>query len=501
MRDGNFTETTAARQRSLLFVILGLACFWQTFRYSNYFSLFSFSRQVHNAEAWFSLFMILAFAVALLLLFANSRLKSPGFWEPFVVPLSCLPALLTLAHGVLPMLWEGPLSVAVFSAELVAQACALSLLLLEWTRCLAARFDLISKECILCVTASFALEFFLATFCALFAESAVALAVVTMPASGACLALVWRQGGGARSGLSEGAGSEDGRASRKASRSLVVLMAAVAVFFFLTLSISGAINSSELNPLSKASDASKHVATIAAMIAFAVLVLFCDSWQKRYYLGWLLFSVVFLTGLFLIGFFPPGTAAALAGNVLATASRGCFELLLFLLVLANAQTRSIGLFATMFFLAPESVASVVSRSVLPGFFSWMSWTFVDYAALLSVVCSVVFVVLMLALLVVELFKRIESEEKGLDAGGHGGEDRSHRGSFEEALSFLDLTAREKVVAEALLRGYSAERIADDESLSVNTVRTHTKNIYRKLDVHSRQELIDLVEGFADGAQR
>lgn len=38
-------------------------------------------------------------------------------------------------------------------------------------------------------------------------------------------------------------------------------------------------------------------------------------------------------------------------------------------------------------------------------------------------------------------------------------------------------------------------IAELLFVSENTVRTHSKRIYVKLDVHKRQELIDLVERF------
>lgn len=50
----------------------------------------------------------------------------------------------------------------------------------------------------------------------------------------------------------------------------------------------------------------------------------------------------------------------------------------------------------------------------------------------------------------------------------------------------------------MFRGYSAKRIAEIDCVSLNTVQTHTRNVYRKLGVHSRQDLIDLVEGSAEG---
>ena len=56
-----------------------------------------------------------------------------------------------------------------------------------------------------------------------------------------------------------------------------------------------------------------------------------------------------------------------------------------------------------------------------------------------------------------------------------------------------LTPREVEIAELLYKGRSIPYIRDRILLSKNTVSTHTKSIYRKLDVHSRQELIDLID--------
>lgn len=56
-----------------------------------------------------------------------------------------------------------------------------------------------------------------------------------------------------------------------------------------------------------------------------------------------------------------------------------------------------------------------------------------------------------------------------------------------------LTPRECDVAEYVYRGYSAKRTAELMNLTLNTVQSHTRKLYRKLDIHSRQELIDLVD--------
>jgi DNA-binding CsgD family transcriptional regulator/MFS family permease len=60
-----------------------------------------------------------------------------------------------------------------------------------------------------------------------------------------------------------------------------------------------------------------------------------------------------------------------------------------------------------------------------------------------------------------------------------------------------LSSREQEILEFLALGRPNESIAKHLSISMNTVRTHTQNIYAKFNVHSRQELIALVEAKRD----
>ncbi len=55
-----------------------------------------------------------------------------------------------------------------------------------------------------------------------------------------------------------------------------------------------------------------------------------------------------------------------------------------------------------------------------------------------------------------------------------------------------LTERELEVSNLISRGYSNRDIAKMLFISEHTVKDHTKNIYRKLDIHSRLELATLV---------
>ena len=56
-----------------------------------------------------------------------------------------------------------------------------------------------------------------------------------------------------------------------------------------------------------------------------------------------------------------------------------------------------------------------------------------------------------------------------------------------------LSRRELDVLQLLARGRSLAVVEEQLYISNSTARTHTRNIYRKLDIHTKQELIDLVE--------
>lgn len=63
-----------------------------------------------------------------------------------------------------------------------------------------------------------------------------------------------------------------------------------------------------------------------------------------------------------------------------------------------------------------------------------------------------------------------------------------------------LTPKECTVSLLMARGYAIRRIAEIEVVSENTVKSHVRGAYRKLGVHTRQELIDVIEGLGlDGA--
>jgi DNA-binding CsgD family transcriptional regulator len=57
-----------------------------------------------------------------------------------------------------------------------------------------------------------------------------------------------------------------------------------------------------------------------------------------------------------------------------------------------------------------------------------------------------------------------------------------------------LSAREAEIILAFSGGRSARKIAEEQVLSEHTIKTHVRRAYQKLGIHSRQALIDLVDG-------
>lgn len=54
-----------------------------------------------------------------------------------------------------------------------------------------------------------------------------------------------------------------------------------------------------------------------------------------------------------------------------------------------------------------------------------------------------------------------------------------------------LSSREAEVLQLVLRGYTWPMVADELYISLNTAQSHQRNIYRKLGVHKKRELIEL----------
>lgn len=73
------------------------------------------------------------------------------------------------------------------------------------------------------------------------------------------------------------------------------------------------------------------------------------------------------------------------------------------------------------------------------------------------------------------------------------EDAIHEMAVAAIAETYGLTERELETASLIAKGFTAKRVAEELSLSVGTVQTYCKIIYRKMGIHKKDELIDAVE--------
>ncbi len=64
----------------------------------------------------------------------------------------------------------------------------------------------------------------------------------------------------------------------------------------------------------------------------------------------------------------------------------------------------------------------------------------------------------------------------------------------EVAAAFELSPKETEVMILFAKGRSATRIQEELFISKGTVSTHLRHIYQKMDVHSKQEMLDLIEG-------
>ncbi len=81
---------------------------------------------------------------------------------------------------------------------------------------------------------------------------------------------------------------------------------------------------------------------------------------------------------------------------------------------------------------------------------------------------------------------------GESGGDEGRRPRFHDRCLEVAAAF-ELSPKETEVMTLFAKGRSAARIQEELFISKGTVSTHLRHIYQKMDVHSKQELLDVIE--------
>ncbi len=237
-------------------------------------------------------------------------------------------------------------------------------------------------------------------------------------------------------------------------------------------------------------------ANLTMAFACAALVAYGAAFPRSYIYRELYYPTVFVV-MALLGLlfaFPAGTGWALTLSLAACQFFGLLVWCLFGCVTAQSKVPSLRAFGLGNGI--QLVGTALGYLAGVGLVGALGSRPVD---LLAVCLAAAMIALALSLIVYppatmgELLLAIPDE----DAEAPSRPSRAREGDWDRACGRLadeaSLTSREREVMTLLVRGRGSVHIADSLGVALSTVYTHTRNIYRKFGVHSREELIQLVE--------
>ncbi len=256
------------------------------------------------------------------------------------------------------------------------------------------------------------------------------------------------------------------------------------------------------------------VCSVVLAIALLVAMRGADSWARTFQVAWSGLAIVFMGGMFML--LMGNDAMSHVATGLLQAVLGCFEMALFaILALAVHGARAsgvlvFGLAAVLFRIVPNFAGKNLTPTLLGTDSAWAQQIVsfvVPATAFLVVVTTIVF---MNARIMGKVRWFGEDSATSLSEAEDGS--RFFNASATEAAAPVlhapdtftmecacrtlgkqaGLTPRETDVLMLVGEGRSYQKVADNLGISLGTVQGHIKSVYRKLGVHTRQELIDLL---------
>lgn len=178
------------------------------------------------------------------------------------------------------------------------------------------------------------------------------------------------------------------------------------------------------------------------------------------------------------------------GADIVASSRLCFEMLLWLALFdvgAHRPKHAMEFFAAL--LGLRVVSDAITNLLAPNLAARLGEAFV--VAVFKISLALFFLVA-LGFLVYKIAVLLKNSGEARQAAQEP-QDRFSQVCHELADEY-DLSPREHEIMMFIARGHSSRRIAEALCVSVSTVQTHSKNIYRKLGIHGKQDLIELTAG-------
>lgn len=233
-------------------------------------------------------------------------------------------------------------------------------------------------------------------------------------------------------------------------------------------------------------------------LAFALIALLAAKLglgiQRILFWSWFSLSLGFFLGVVLLAL--PSPELISFGSDIITTLRVMIECLLLILVIMIASQEhmhAMGL-AGLFFILPTGCSILLRNVAAPLITSAWSESFLGFLPAL-----VLFVTLFMLFSQYSFSNRASFNAYFNPPIVDRNEIRNH--ALDDLCRDRGLTQREREVLELIAQGYTMKACAEKLVVSLDTIRSHCKSIYRKLDVHTKQEIISYISRFEEQSNR
>ena len=249
-------------------------------------------------------------------------------------------------------------------------------------------------------------------------------------------------------------------------------------------------------------DAPLSLATTFILLAALSVLLLVPPSQEGHYLrvvclvGNGIFAVLFM-GLLAMSFlsFIEGDFSVAVGMVLALIR--VFDVLLLVGLVSTASSRELdyarlgAVYLLLLYWLPTTFAYVVLPLIVGG----RTLNASTFLGPLALAIAAVLIVVVLVYLTWLLAKLIPARDRGKETSGSA----KRREICEDVAREFALTQREGDVLYYASLGYSSKATAEKLYVTPGTIQSHTKRMYVKLGVHSKQQLINLIDEWERGS--
>jgi DNA-binding CsgD family transcriptional regulator len=482
------------RRQQVLFII-GMSFYWMCLRRSYFGILFSAHPSLGlNSQAYYLIFIIFVSVLAILAVLKAGFLQNLLAGKPVSVLLATIPAAISSACiFISPQI--GPAEIPVTLALTFLLAVGFIAMTFSWAlRAISGELRAVT----VCAISSFILSFAL-SFLQLTVMPVPALLVVLAPAASG-LAWFLSRGDSTTEAVSKDAGINRGRLG---------LIGILIAFLLAGAVMRGLVYSGAINYTPAVDAVLGHLVSIGLSLMMLLMVLAVHRREKLFDWIWIILAILFFAGLFLLASFNSEWQSV--GDSVLIAGRTCLGFFLWVTLVQMIKIRRISAVwgFGLFFVLTEMASAFLTYFVVPGMLAVLGMSFEGYTSVIAIGMALILIAASFLFLNNRAYASEEYGPGRID--GKTGEAMVNAGAEGAATPPLpdyvqsicgqiadtgNLTGREREVLVLLARGNSKNRIAETLFVSEGTVQTHTKSIYRKLGLHSRQELIDMVDAWS-----